>query len=149
MGEFRAADHNRSVCQGSDFSFPEEPLLPGGNMPRRRRERGNIPQPSILEGQPAYSQSGCPRRGKGQRKHLRNCVSRLVPRLGSAQAIGAMAHPFCGLIWIVLHHGVCYEEREPAVSKSSRRTRTAKMIRELRLLGYRIEPLSVPPANPA
>jgi hypothetical protein len=60
-----------------------------------------------------------------------------------------MAHPFCGLIWIVLHHGVCYEEREPAVSKSSRRTRTAKVIRELRLLGYRVEPLSVPPANPA
>lgn len=63
--------------------------------------------------------------------------------------IAQSAHRLCRLIWIILHHGVWYEGREPAVSKSSRRTRTAKMIRELRLLGYRIEPLSVPPANPA
>jgi hypothetical protein len=28
----------------------------------------------------------------------------LVPRLGSAQAIGAIAHRLCRLIWIILHH---------------------------------------------
>jgi len=85
---------NLRAGPGQRLFLPRRTSPPGGNMPRRRRERGSIPQPSILEGQPAHSQSGCPRRGKGQRKHLRNCVSRLVPRLGSAQAIGAIAHRF-------------------------------------------------------
>jgi hypothetical protein len=35
------------------------------------------------------------------------------------------------------------------VSKGSRRTRTAKLIRELRLPGYRVEPVSVQEANAA
>jgi transposase len=37
--------------------------------------------------------------------------------------------------------GVRYEERGPSVSAKSRRHRTNRMIRELRSLGYRIEPL--------
>jgi hypothetical protein len=41
---------------------------------------------------------------------------RLVPRLGHAQAIGAIAHRLCRLIWKILHEGVRYEERGPAVS---------------------------------
>jgi transposase len=64
---------------------------------------------------------------------------RLVVRLGHNQAIGAIAHRLCRLIWIILHRGVRYEERGPAVTRRSRQRRTAKMIRELRLLGYRIE----------
>jgi len=74
---------------------------------------------------------------------------RLVPRLGHNQAIGAIAHRLCQLIWMILHEGVRYEERGPAVSKRSRQRRTGKMIRELRLLGYRIEPACVQPSNPA
>jgi transposase len=35
---------------------------------------------------------------------------RLVPRLGHAQAIGAIAHRLCRLIWKILHQGVRYEE---------------------------------------
>ena len=38
--------------------------------------------------------------------------------------------------------GVAYEERGPAVSAKSRRTRTARMIKELRKLGYTVEPLT-------
>jgi transposase len=41
---------------------------------------------------------------------------RLVPRLGHAQAIGAIAHRLCRLIWIILHQAVRYEERGPSVS---------------------------------
>src|SRR5438309_5644282 len=74
---------------------------------------------------------------------------RLVPRLGHNQAIGAIGHRLCQLIWMILHQGVRYEERGPAVSRRSRQRRTAKMIRELRLLGYRIEPVSVQSSNPA
>ena len=74
---------------------------------------------------------------------------RLVPRLGHNQTIGAIAHRLCRLIWIILHRGVRYEERGSAVSQKSRRVRTARMIRELRVLGYRVEPVSVQPGNPA
>jgi len=66
---------------------------------------------------------------------------RLTPRLGHNQTIGAIAHRLCRLIWIILHKGVRYEERGPSVSAISRRRRTNRMIRELRALGYQIEPL--------
>src|SRR5918997_3946922 len=64
---------------------------------------------------------------------------RLVPRLGHAQAIGAIAHRLCRLIWKILHERVRYEERGPAVSAQATKIRTRKMIRALRGLGYRVE----------
>ncbi len=71
---------------------------------------------------------------------------RLVPRLGHNQTIGAIAHRLCRLIWIILHTRVRYEERGPAVHERLKRVRTARMIRQLRSLGYRVEPLIVQPA---
>jgi transposase len=71
---------------------------------------------------------------------------RLVPRLGHAQAIGAIANRLCRLIWKILHQGVSYEERGPAVTKHRAQRRAAKMIRELRSLGYHVE-LVLPPAS--
>ena len=68
---------------------------------------------------------------------------RLVPRLGHNKTIGAITHRLCNLIWLILHNGVRYEERGPAVSESSKRLRTQRMIRTLRNLGYRIEPLDI------
>ena len=64
---------------------------------------------------------------------------RLVPRLGHAQAIGAIAHRLCRLIWMILHQAIRYEERGPAVSRSKTERRATLMIRELRRLGYRVE----------
>jgi transposase len=64
---------------------------------------------------------------------------RLVVRLGHAQAIAAIAHRLCRLVWKILHDGVAYEERGPAVTKARAQRRAAKMIRELRSLGYRVE----------
>jgi transposase len=64
---------------------------------------------------------------------------RLLPRLGFKQAIWAIAHRLCRLIWKILHQGVRYDERGPAVSQKSRGARTAKMIRELRSLGYHVD----------
>ena len=64
---------------------------------------------------------------------------RSVPRLGHNQAIGAIAHRQCRLIWLILHQRVRYEERGPAVTKQTKQRHTARMIRELRRLGYRIE----------
>jgi hypothetical protein len=74
---------------------------------------------------------------------------RSVPRLGHNQAIGAIAHRQCRLIWLILHEGVRYEERGPAVTKRSKQKRTARMIRELRRLGYRVEPATSQPTNQA
>jgi hypothetical protein len=65
--------------------------------------------------------------------------SRLLPRLGYQQAIWAIAHRLCRVLWVILHEGVRYEERGPAVSAKSKRTRAARMVRELTKLGYRIE----------
>jgi hypothetical protein len=77
---------------------------------------------------------------------------RLVPRMGHNQAIGAIAHRLGPLIWILLHRKVRYEERGPAVTERSKRKRTARMVRELRRLGYRVETATsqlVQLANPA
>jgi transposase len=72
---------------------------------------------------------------------------RTVPRLGHNQAIGAIAHRQCRLIWLILHQGVRYEERGPAVTKQSKQIRTWRMIRQLRKLGYQIEPPKPAPAQ--
>jgi transposase len=69
---------------------------------------------------------------------------RLLPRLGYKQAIWAIAHRLCRLLWLLLHKGVRYEERGPAVSAKSKRTRAARMIRELKKLGYRVEGGPIP-----
>jgi transposase len=67
---------------------------------------------------------------------------RLLPRTGHSKAIWAIAHRICRLIWKILHQGIRYEERGPAVSQKSTQKRTARMIRELRSLGYRVEALT-------
>ena len=72
---------------------------------------------------------------------------RSVPRLGHNQAIGVIAHRQCRLIWLILHQGVRYEERGSAVSKRSKQLRTWRMIRQLRNLGYRIEPPNPQPSQ--
>jgi hypothetical protein len=64
---------------------------------------------------------------------------RVVPRLGHAQAIGAITHRLCRLIWKILHERVRDDERGPAVSVEAKKVRARKMIRELRGLGYRVE----------
>jgi hypothetical protein len=68
---------------------------------------------------------------------------RLEPRLGHNKTIGAITHRLCNLIWLIMHNGVRYEERGPAVSENSKRLRTQRMIRTLRNLGYRVEPLEI------
>jgi transposase len=74
---------------------------------------------------------------------------RAVSRLGHNQVIGAIAHRQCRLIWLLLHQGVRYEERGPVVTNQSKQRRTARMIRQLRSLGYRIEPPNPQHPSPA
>jgi transposase len=63
---------------------------------------------------------------------------RLLTRLEYQEAIWAIAHRLCRLLWMILHKGIRYEERGPEVSAKSQRRRTARMIKELKALGYHI-----------
>ena len=74
---------------------------------------------------------------------------RLPPRLGYKQANRAIAHRLCRLLWLILHQGVRYQERGLEVSAKSKRTRTARMIRELQKPGYRVEGGPLPATNRA
>lgn len=67
---------------------------------------------------------------------------RMVGRMGHNKAIWAIAHRLCNLIWKILHEGVRYEERGPAVSARSQQVRMARMIKQLRSWGYQVEPAS-------
>src|SRR6266567_3499186 len=74
----------------------------------------------------------------------RSSIVVLCRASGTIKPSGAIAHRLCQLIWILLHKGVRYEERGPAVCEKSKRVRTLRMIRTLRNLGYRVEPLGNP-----
>jgi hypothetical protein len=52
------------------------------------------------------------------------------------------------LIWNILHEGIRYEERGPAVSVEAKKVRTRKMIRQLRMLGYHVELITAPSGHP-
>src|SRR6202166_1653294 len=51
---------------------------------------------------------------------------RYVTRLGHNQTIAIIAHRLCRLIWKILHQGVRYEERGPAMNERSKRTRATR-----------------------
>jgi len=144
---FGATDYRRSGCQSSDLPLSQKALLVGRSMPGRGRERGREPQPARAKG---YRQmrrilnqaANAAVKRKGSIFEI--VYRRLVPRLGHNKTIGVIAHRLCHLIWIILHNGVRYEERGPAVSKQSQQRHTARMIRKLRMLGYRVEPIGGP-----
>jgi hypothetical protein len=112
-----------------------------------QRKRRRQSQSSIAERESPdapLAESGCQRGGQDQREYLELVYRRLVVRLGHAQAIGAIAHRLCRLVWKILHDGVAYEERGPAVTNARAQRRAAKLIRELRSLGYRVERMPSP-----
>ena len=88
----------------------------------------------------AVAKNGC---------HFQVVFRRLLPRLGYKSAIWAVAHRLCRVVWKILHEGVRYQERGPAVSEKTKQRRTAKMIRQLRNLGYRVELPNAPSGVPA
>ncbi|HEX6496058.1 MAG TPA: IS110 family transposase [Acidobacteriaceae bacterium] len=69
---------------------------------------------------------------------------RLVVRMPYKQAIWCIAHRICRMVWIVLRRKVHYEERGPAVNSKGREIKLARMVRQLKKAGYRIEAPVVP-----
>ena len=145
-------DHCRSRSHCRDLSLREVSLLMGGCLPgdeesggvnhSHRSPKGNRHMRRLLN-----QAANAAARTKGSIFEI--VYRRMAPRLGHAQTIGAIAHRHCRLIWLILHNGVRYQERGPAVTKQSKQRRTARMIRELRRLGYRVETATSQPTNQA
>ncbi len=77
-------------------------------------------------------------------------LSVTVPLFSSAprcsKAIWAIAHRLCRLAWKILHAGVEYIEYVAELVRDAKalRRRTAKLVRELRSLGYQVMPPAAP-----
>jgi transposase len=69
---------------------------------------------------------------------------RLVCRLGHNKAIWAVANRLCRLVWKILHQGVRYIEYGDRADPKTALARVKRMIRELRALGYQVQPLPAP-----
>jgi transposase len=71
--------------------------------------------------------------------YLQVLFKRLSPRLGYAKAVWAIAHRLCRLIWKILHEGVQYVERGPAVSALTLKRRKQRLVTQLKKLGYSVQ----------
>ena len=64
---------------------------------------------------------------KAKGSHFQAVFRRLLPRLGYKQALWAIPHRFCRLVWKILHDGVRYVEqgayRDPRARSSALRPR--------------------------
>jgi transposase len=65
---------------------------------------------------------------------------RLVVRLGHNKAIWAVANRLCRLVWKILHQGVHYIEHGNQPDPSRLKQSVQRMIRELKHLGYSVQP---------
>ncbi len=65
---------------------------------------------------------------------------RLLPRLGHRRTIWAISHKLCRMVWIILHRGEEYIEFGPERDARAEASRTARLLRRLRRLGYQVTP---------
>ncbi len=84
---------------------------------------------------------------KAKGSHFQTVFRRLLPRLGYKQALWAVAHQLCRLVWKILHEGVCYIEQGPYRDPKARKQRARALTRALRKLGYNVEITPIEPAT--
>ena len=70
--------------------------------------------------------------------YLQTVFRRLVPRLGFAKALWALAHRLCRLIWKLLHHQVRYLEHGLIADPRTRKHLATKHLRALSKLGFHV-----------
>jgi transposase len=73
---------------------------------------------------------------KTKGSHFQVVFRRLMPRLGYKQALWAIAHRLCRLVWKILHDGVRYVEQGAQRDPKALKQRMHTMARSLRQLGY-------------
>lgn len=87
---------------------------------------------------------------KAKGSHFQVVFRRLLPRLGYKQALWAIAHRLCRVVWKILHEGVRYIEYGAGRDLRARDKRAQVLARALRKLGYQVEltpsPLPAPGA---
>jgi len=85
---------------------------------------------------------------KTKGSHFQVVFRRLLPRLGYLQALWAIAHRLCRLVWKILHEKVRYIEQGVQRDPKALKQRLLNMARSLRLLGYNVI-LDIQSPNPA
>jgi transposase len=83
---------------------------------------------------------------KAKGSHFQAVFRRLLPRLGYKQALWAIAHRLCRLVWKILHDGVRYVEQGAYRDPKARKQRAQALARALRKLGYDVQ---ITPREPA
>lgn len=73
---------------------------------------------------------------KTKGSHFQAEFRRLLPRLGYKQALWAVVHRICRLVWKILHEEVGYIEYGPNPDPRRRQLRAKALLRSLRQLGY-------------
>ncbi len=71
--------------------------------------------------------------------YLQTVFRRLLPRLGFAKAMWALAHRLCRLIWKLLHDGVRYLEHGQIADPRTRKHLANKYLRALSQLGFQVQ----------
>jgi transposase len=71
--------------------------------------------------------------------YLQTVFRRLLPRLGFAKALWALAHRLCRLIWKLLHEGAHYLEHGQIADPRTRKHLATKHLRALTRLGFQIQ----------
>jgi len=84
---------------------------------------------------------------KTKGSHFQAVFRRLLPRLGYKQALWAVAHRLCRLVWKILHDGVHYIEQGEYRDPKAKKQRAQALARALRKLGYDVVIVPTPPAT--
>jgi|SRR6516162_7239295 len=83
---------------------------------------------------------------KAKGSHFQVVFRRLLPRLGYKQALWAIAHRLCRLVWKIPHEAVPYVEQGAYRDPQARKRRARALARALRKLGYNV---AITPIEPA
>jgi len=112
------------VCPGRQES--------AGESSTNRSPKGNKAMRRLLNqlAHAAVRKRGC---------HLQDVFHRLLRKLNYKQAIWAIAHRLCRLIWKVLHCGVHYIEQGLGPDPRTRKRYQQRLVAKLRKLGYAVQ----------
>ena len=112
------------VCPGNEES--------AGESKSTRSPKGNRQMRRLLN---QAAQAAVKTKGSVFEYHFQ----RLKGRMEYKKAIWAIAHRLCKLLWLMLHKGVSYDERGPVDNAKAQKRRAARLITQLKQLGYRVE----------
>lgn len=76
---------------------------------------------------------------KANGSHYQIVFRRLLPRLGYKQALWAVVHRLCRLVWKILHDRVRYVEQGAQRDPNAVKKRAITLTKALRRLGYKVE----------